>query len=320
MSLGALYLKLRQNYKHGLGVAYYRDYVRPRILQTPPVTNTTDKTCEIHVLTCANDWLNLIWGLKSFYYYSGKQYALCIHTDTSLTPQQQEILQNHFPCARIITRQSADSEVLDWLTPYPRCKEFRTHNHLAPKVFDFLYYLESDRMFLFDSDILFFTSPEELIHRLENPNYQLNSVNGDVSSAYTVDPAIVKEQLNFQLIERFNSGLGVIHKASLNLQWLEEFLALPDIIGHFWRIEQTLYALCSSRFGVELLPSEYDVRLDKGINSCPSRHYVGRIRHLMYGEGIRHLLKQGFLKRIHESSKNSTTNFSSAYDAGLPKR
>ena len=60
-----------------------------------------------------------------------------------------------------------------------------------------------------------------------------NSVNADIASAYTVDPAVVSQRCGFELIERFNSGLGVIHKQSLNLDWLEEFLTLPDIIGHF---------------------------------------------------------------------------------------
>ena len=153
-------------------------------------------------------------------------------------------------------------------------------------------------MLLLDSDILFFAEPKVLLQRIEDPNYRLNTVNGDVASSYTVDPAIVQEKFGFEAIDRFNSGLGLIHKASLNLDWIEEFLALPDIIGHFWRIEQTLYALCSSRFGVELLPPDYDVHLEGGISGAPSRHYVGKIRHLMYGEGIRHLTKNGFLKNL----------------------
>lgn len=298
MSLGSLYLKFKQKYGHGLEVAHYRDRVRPKILDTPPITNTTDKTCEIHVLTSANDWLNLIWGLKSLYYYSDRNYALCIHGDTSLNSEQLATLQQHFPHARVISRQQADEEMLATLKPYPRCLEFRKNNHLSPKVFDFRAYLDSERMFLFDSDILFFSEPTELLNRLENPDYEKNSVNADVGTAYTIDPEVVKEKMGFEVIPRFNSGLGVIHQTSMNLDWIEEFLSLPDIVGHFWRIEQTLYALCSSRFGVELLPKEYDVHLEGGINGSPARHYVGAIRHKLYGEGIKQLVKQGFLEAL----------------------
>lgn len=298
MSIGSLALKIRQKYEHGLHTAYYRDVVRNRILTTQPVTDTTDLTCEVHVLTSATDWLNLVWALKSFYRYSQRRYALCIHDDGTLIPDHLAMLQHHFPNVRVIERKTADEKVLTLLEAYPRCLEFRKTNHLSPKVFDFIAYLESDRMLLLDSDVLFFQEPTALLHRIESPDYGFNSVNGDVTSAYTVDPAIVQEKCGFDLIERFNSGLGLIHKASLNLDWLEEFLALPNILGHFWRIEQTLYALCSSRFGVELLPPTYEVHLEGNINGSPCRHYVGKIRHLMYSEGIQHLVKQDFLRKL----------------------
>ncbi|MBD2001068.1 hypothetical protein H6G00_31480 [Leptolyngbya sp. FACHB-541] len=298
MSIGSLVLKFQQKYEHGWQTAHFRDTVRPRILNTKPIAHTLDYSCEIHVLTYELDWLNLIWALKTFYYYSGRHYALCIHDDGTLTTENRVTLQHHFPNARIIERPTADQHVFAKLANYPRCLEFRKTNHLSPKVFDFAAYLESDRMLLLDSDVLFFAEPTALLQQIEDSNYRLNSVNGDVESAYTVDPAIVQQKFGFEMIERFNSGLGLIHKASLNFNWIEEFLALPNILGHFWRIEQTLYTLCSCRFGTELLPPEYDVHLEGDINGAPSRHYVGRIRHLMYGEGIRHLTKAGFLKHL----------------------
>jgi len=68
------------------------------------------------------------------------------------------------------------------------------------------------------------------------------------------------------------------------------------MLDHPWRFEQTLLALCSCRYGVELLPKEYDVHLTGGIDGTPCRHYVGTIRHLFYGEGIHRLLKNGILR------------------------
>lgn len=298
MSLGSFALKLHQKYGFGLRTAYYRDSIRAKILQTRPIAATTDTTCEIHVLTSAADWLNLIWVLKSFYHYTQRHYALCIHADPTLTTEHQATLRRHFPQGRLINCPTADQQMLAQLKAYPRCLEFRQTNHLAPKVFDFISYLESDRMLLLDSDILFFKKPVVLLQRIDDPAYHYNTVNADIASAYTVESATVQEQLGFNLQARFNSGLGLIHKASIRLDWLEAFLNLPGIMGHFWRIEQTLFALCSSRFGVELLPPEYNVRLDKGLNGCPSRHYVGAIRHLMYSEGIRQLVKKGFLDAL----------------------
>ncbi len=298
MTPGVLWLRFQQKFEHGLRVAWYRDVIRPHILQTPPLMGTTDVACEIHVLTSSQDWLNLIWTLKSFYAASGRLYALCIHEDGSLAGEEMQTLHKHFPAARIIPKSEADAQVLPSLASFPRCLEFRKTNHLSPKVFDFLHYLESERMLLLDSDVLFFQEPTELLRRVEDRNYHRNLVNRDIASAYTVDPKVVKAQTGIDLVEGFNSGLGLIHKDSLHLEWIEEFLGLPGILeGHFWRIEQTLYALSSSRFGVELLPPEYNVRLEPGMSGLPCRHYVGAIRHLLYSEGIRHLVKKRFLNK-----------------------
>ena len=133
--------------------------MRPRILLTPPIAGTADKRCEIHVLTSKLDWLNLLWTLKSFYVASGRRYALCIHEDGSLADAELFELARHFPAARIIRRLEADARLTKVLSGFPRSLHFRNTNLLAPKLFDFLAYLESDRMGLFDSDLLFFGDP-----------------------------------------------------------------------------------------------------------------------------------------------------------------
>ncbi|MGH9802348.1 MAG: hypothetical protein ACRD82_18445, partial [Blastocatellia bacterium] len=297
MSLGSVYLKFRQTFDHGLGTAYYRDVVRPRILKTHPVEGTTDSRCEIHALTYSQDWLNLIWTLKSFYAASGRKYALCIHDDGSLDDAARSALQQHFPAARLILRAEADAKLAEVLRDYPRCLKFRNTNLLAPKVFDFIAYLQSERMGLFDSDLLFFQEPTAYLQRIEDSSYRKNTFNADCgTSAYTIEPDVVRRHLGFELHPMVNSGLGLIHRDSMRWDWVEEFLALPGILdGHFWRIEQTIYALCSSRFGVELLPDEYRVYLAHGIDSRPFRHYVGAVRHLMYKEGMSTLVGQGLL-------------------------
>lgn len=297
MTPGALVYQVRRRLQHGLTVAYYRDCVRPKIVKTQPVSETSSGTCEIHVLTSAQDWLNLLWALKSFYHFSSREYPLCLHDDGTLPDIARATLKQQFPQARFISRQQADQDVLPTLGAYPRCRDFRASNVLSLKLFDFPHYANHDRILLMDSDILFFAEPTELLRRIEDPKYTYNSVNADVASAYTVEPAAVRDRFGFELGPDFNSGLGLIHRRSLQLDWIEEFLSLPGILSHPWRIEQTLFALCSFRCGAQLLPEEYRVRFDGEIaGSC--KHYVGPIRHFMYGRGIRHLVRTGFLKSI----------------------
>ena len=295
---GALLLRFRQKFGHGLRVAWYRDVVRPRILSTPRIAGTTDKRCEIHVLTSKEDWLNLVWTLKSFYIASGRHYALCIHDDGSLAAAELATLGKHFPDARIIRRAVADAKLAEVLRAFPRSLSFRNTNLLAPKIFDFTVFLELDRMVLFDSDLLFFAEPRVFLQRVENPAYRCNTFNADCHDVYTVEPTEVRTRAGFELLPRVNSGFGLVHRDSICWEWTEEFLALPGMLaGHFWRIEQTLFALCSSRYGAELLPDEYTLGLEPDIGERCFRHYNGAIRHLMYSEGIAHLAEDGFLGR-----------------------
>lgn len=299
VSPGAAWLKIKSRWKHGLRTAWYRDIVRKRILDTKPF-NTDDPTCELHVLTSQYDWINSIWALKTFYFYSTKRYRLCIHDDGSLASQSIDLLNRHFPDCRIVIRAAADRLANGSLVSFPRCGEFRNANTLALKLIDGAIALNSDRMLLLDSDVLFFQYPKALIEKIDNTGYRKNCFNADFASAYTINRAQAKETFDLELQPCINSGLGLVHRESLNFHWIEEFLSCEAVrTGHFWRIEQTLFALLSSRYGVELLPDEYTLSLGKNIHlGRPFRHYVGAIRHLMYREGISFLVSQRFLDQI----------------------
>jgi hypothetical protein len=235
---------------------------------------------------------------------------LCIHEDGSLDESTVELLHQHFPTARIIRRKEADDRLAEELRAYPLSLKFRQTNPLAPKLFDFRAYLESDRMALFDSDLLFFAEPTAYLQRVEDPNYRRNTFNRNTPSGhadydfYTVEPSIVRSRTGVELAPGVNSGFGLVHRGSIRWDWTEEFLALPGMAdGHHWRIEQTLFALCSSRFGIELLPDEYTLILAPVPGTPVFRHYNGTIRHLMYGEGIARLVREGFLER-HVSAQH----------------
>ena len=62
--VGRLLFKVRHRLRGGVRTSYWREVARPRILRTPPVTGTDDPRCEVHVLTSASDWLDLVWALR----------------------------------------------------------------------------------------------------------------------------------------------------------------------------------------------------------------------------------------------------------------
>ena len=288
---GRLIYLLKLKFGDGLGVAYYRDVVRPRILEASPI-QTSDVACEIHVLTSSGDWLNLLWALQTFYLYSERRYALCIHDDGTLGNDACRAIRKMFPDARLIAKESADRRLQPILKGFPRSRDLRAVNTLALKVFDFPAFLESDRMMIFDSDILFFSKPEKLLAALETS--ASNTLNKDWRDGYTIARETVAK-LDFDLPPLINSGLGLIHRGTLRLDWIEEFLALPGILSHSHQVEQTLIALCSASYGFEMLPAEYDVYTGGRRERAPCRHYAGPMRPLMYSEGIRALVRHGLL-------------------------
>jgi hypothetical protein len=277
--------------------SWYREVVRSRILQTPSLLLPQTSEYEIHTLTSQQDWLDLLWALKSFYHFSDTRPALCIHDDGTLTPEICEIISTHFVGVRLIKREQSDVEVLDSLANYPACYKLRSENNLSIKLFNLIHYAQSPRVLLLDSDVLTFSQPVELLDAL-NDKETPNRFNGDVKDAYTAPRDELANGLDLEVASRFNSGVCVLQMDSLQLTEIERYLSSNLLQGHFWLIEQTLFCLCSSRYGCQPLSQPYDVILEDGLSKKPLKHYVGAIRNRMYAEGMRHLAQQGFLKNI----------------------
>lgn len=297
---GRLVYLLKTKFQGGPRVACYRDFVRPWILHTAPIAHTDDPACEIHVLTSADDWLNLLWALKTFYSWSRCRFALCIHDDGTLPAKALAHLRAAFPAARLISRAEADAQVGPLLADFPRCRALRARNRFTLKLFDFHAALAADRMLLLDSDILFFRRPDTLLALIADPECRHNSLNRDWRYGYSFASEDAQPPLDCPLPPLINYGLGLVHRGSAPLAWIEEFLALPGICETECVIEQTLAALCSARFGYRMLPAEYDVHMGARRPDAPSRHYCGPLRPLMYGEGIRDLVRGGFLKTLRQ--------------------
>lgn len=286
--IGRLLYRFRAKFGHGFYTAWQRDVARWKILDTAPVCGLTEESCEIHVLTCERDWLDLIWSLKSFFAVCERRFSVCIHDDGSVSSRGMAALREHFPDARIVSRAEADEHAeVAFLKDHKRCRDLRRTNVLSLKVFDFAAHLRAPRLLLIDSDILFFRRPSVLLDRISDVRYELNSLNKDWGLGYTVEPASVQQMLDFNFQAPINSGLGLMHRDSYQLEWFERWLALPGMVGHPHRIEQTLIGLACSRFGHEFLPSEYDVTLDGTRPAEVLKHYTGPIRHLLYREGVR---------------------------------
>ena len=98
-------------------------------------------------------------------------------------------------------------------------------------------------MAVFDSDLLFFSKPSAFLERVERADNKKNAFNPEADiSCYTplsedastrvwfhIDQKIARNLVGHDLVPRINSGFGLVHRASLSVEWIEEFLALPGL-------------------------------------------------------------------------------------------
>jgi hypothetical protein len=250
------------------------------------------------------DWQMALWAAKSFYHYAGVDWPLVWHEGGSLRPCYRTALKRHFPQSLVLTAEEATTGVEAELARggFTRCLHARRRSFMLMKMIDCVVLSNAKRLLLLDSDVLFFKKPEELI-AAGTSEWLKNLFNRDKGSWYTIPREAAKARYGIDVIPELNAGLGSVRRESLTLPMMEEFLADPDILSEPWLTEQTLQALCGSRVGVELLPETYLVSQSSGLTTPEGRplvakHYPGFSRHLLYEEGMTHLIRRGFLEAL----------------------
>jgi len=296
MTPGRLWWFIQRDWKRGFAATFH-DYFTLRKIRgwKFPENLAEAPLVSVHTFTGAKDWMLCAWMLASFIHFTKLNWKIIIHEDGSLPKFAALELLRLFPNATIISRAEADETVLAKLSPFPLCKEFRATNPLAMKLFDMPHFAPGESFLLLDSDVLFFREPTEIL-RWASESESSCWFNQDVAESSLVSSEEARERLGIELWPWVNSGLCCISKSAMDLAFCEKVLAETSIRkGHFWRIEQTLFALCASshqRGG--LLPRTYEVSLER--NASPgiiARHYVGAVRQRFYAEGIarlRHVL------------------------------
>jgi hypothetical protein len=245
----------------------------------------------VHILTGANDWQLAAWAVASWFHHSETAWPLVVHDDGTLPARGREVLQRLFPITRFIERAEADATMAKVLTPFPFCGDYRKAHPLALKIFDVPHFATAERFLVLDSDVLFFARPQEMIEWCEGKREGC-WFNEDVQEGALISAAEARDELGIRLWPRVNSGLCLLEKRALDFDLCDRALAVTSLLsGHVWRIEQTLFALCASKYARGgLLPKTYEVSLGKrAAPDAVARHYVGAVRDRFYAEGLERL-------------------------------
>jgi hypothetical protein len=292
ISPGRLWWLLRRDMKRGWSASYHDYKVRPLIQHWEwPFWSEPPMPTPVHVLTGKRDWQLCAWMLASFFHYTEQTWNIVIHDDGTLTEDVRRALSALFKTARIIPRTQADATLESALKPLPFAYEYRGMHPLALKIFDMPYYCEAQRFIVLDSDVLFFNHPREIMDWVGKDAKEC-WFNEDVAEGSLLSETVALEDLKVILWSRVNSGIGLITKEAIDFEFCDRVLGETSILkGHLWRVEQTLFALCASRYGKGgLLPKTYEVSLGKhSAEDCVARHYVGAVRERFFGEGLKRL-------------------------------
>jgi hypothetical protein len=292
ISPGRLWWLLRRDVKRGWDAAYHDYKTLPRIEEWAwPFWNEPSQTIPVHVLTGRNDWRLAAWMLASWFQFSEHAWPIVIHDDGTLPDDARATLGGMFENARFISRREADEKVARTLLAYPFCEEYRRKHPLALKIFDVPLFTAGERFMIFDSDLLFFNHPREILDWAAADTDEC-WFNEDVREGSLISASEAREELGVKIWPRVNSGLCLLCKSAIDYDLCDRALALTSIPrGHPWRIEQTLFMLCAAKHGKGgLLPRRYEVSLGKRASEdAVSRHYVGAVRDRFYAEGVKRL-------------------------------
>lgn len=244
---------------------------------------------EIHVLAGQSRLTMALWMIASWITTTGRHWKFVIHDDGTLGPMDVVRLEHALAHCKVILSKDSNSAVGQALSKYPLCLRCRNLHPLGRKLFDMPLFAIQNKLLSIDTDILFFSTPQLMLQWIIGEDNGKSIFMEDVKDASLV-PALEAEQLfEINLVQKVNTGIIGIQKQILSLDFLEECLACSGILNKDrWYIEQTLFALASSKFSnVELLPPGYVMAMDA---QCPAdavaRHYVGAVRHLFYSEGL----------------------------------
>jgi hypothetical protein len=278
--------------KRGLEASRQEYKTLPRIAEWSwPFWNEAPQKIPVHVLTGEKDWRLAAWMLASWFHFSEFAWPIFIHDDGTLPGEAQKLFKKLFTSARIISRKEADTAIQPTLRSFPFCADYRRLHPLALKIFDIPHFTTGDRFMVFDSDLLFFNHPREILDWVSTQADEC-WFNEDVQEGSLITAAEARAELGIKIWPRVNSGLCLLPKAALDFDMCDRALAQTSILsGHVWRVEQTLLMLCAGRYKKGgLLPRTYEVSLGKfAAENAISRHYVGAVRDRFYAEGLKRL-------------------------------
>jgi hypothetical protein len=285
------YREAKRVIKHGPSYPWRRYIAPASILNTRAIRAELAGDVTVCVLTSRSDWQPCLWSLVSFYELTGLRLPLLIYSDGSLESSHMARIKGIFPDARIIDPAEADAATSASLDRFPNCRRFRLIQPCARRIIDLPILCKSNSILMLDSDVLFFSRPEELVRQIESVGSGRFVFERDMQDAYFDSRHRIRESFNIEIASQVNCGIMLADISNFDYGRIERWLGQAPIEKHPWA-EQTLWAMYAGQGRTTLLGEEYDVTMSEQIKSkTVMKHYIKPIRDFMYTQGIPHLIR-----------------------------
>jgi uncharacterized protein (UPF0248 family) len=230
--------------------------------------------------------LAMLANKKNLYESLATLYSFCFwdncinvhyHEDGTLTDQDITIIEKLFPGIIIYRKVEQTQKVNDALMTkgLTNCIELRSHFLFSIRLFDMLLEKKTPYLLQIDSDVLFFSKPQEIFDIIDQG--KLNGCyNQDDGDHYTFAPDIIAKYVSTNMLSKINAGLFMHNFDDTFFDFANNIIQKEPQAALSWHLEQTLFAMYASVKGDFLaLPKQYDImRKERNLgNKLISEHY-----------------------------------------------
>jgi hypothetical protein len=303
----------------GIGCVIYRSFLRPILRRLyyawhrqreraararfgnakrglGPVPALRPTKAEMHML-CGRAHVEMgLWSAWSLL-RTAPDVELYVHSDGSLDDGLPAEWRRLLPDTILVSRSAADERFRESIgSRFPRLAEWRGSFVLAGRLFDMHLFGEHDVVMHMDTDVLFFTRPNELLE---------HGSRSDLGMAWCVDvlesyyPPRESAKAVFGAVNlppKVNAGLIALPR--LGDEWwerIDRYVARQqsrEFPGYTWHAEQTMFAAIAGQIGGRALPPTYGVASRLPEKDLVCQHYAPHsvFRHRFFATGVPALL------------------------------
>lgn len=274
----------------------YFNYFRYRILSDfylskfPKQICVPDPNFEVHVLCQKKDASMLEWALRSFLYFSELCPTIIIHDDGSFDPKSVADLESKFTNLKVILKSEADQFIKNYPGLPDEVRAYRDNGHIMIMEFFDLFLMSSKakKVMIFDSDILFFKEPTEIIDFVNEKSpfdalvsRQFGTYDLVVDKEYEIKHKLIKKEAGFM-----NPGLILLNRDRLTFDMFVEYFQNTRRNVKDYFLGMSGWGSLVSQINFDFFPADTYIIKYRPTEQTIMKHFTSPRRYDLYAYGI----------------------------------